>query len=59
MPPLPAAALRAVQIGRPRWGKMGYRVEDVDAFLARAADALAAPATGRAPGLTAAEALGG
>jgi DivIVA domain-containing protein len=43
------AALRAVLVQRPGWGRRGYRTTEVDAFLARAADALDAVAAGRAP----------
>jgi DivIVA domain-containing protein len=53
MPPVTGAALRAVQLSRPGWGRRGYDVEQVDAFLARAADALDALADGRTPGVTA------
>ena len=44
-----AAELRAVTIGRPPIGRRGYRPEEVDAFLARAAEALEARAAGRVP----------
>ena len=47
--------LRAVQLGRPGWGRRGYRPTDVDDFLARAADALDAAAAGRTPDVTADE----
>jgi DivIVA domain-containing protein len=40
MPPLTGSGLRAVQLRRPGWGRRGSDVEQVDAFLARAADAL-------------------
>jgi DivIVA domain-containing protein len=53
MPPVTGAAVRAVQLGRPGWGRKGYDVEQVDAFLSRAADALDALADGRVPDLTA------
>ena len=55
MPPITAAALRAVQLGRPPWGKRGYDPGSVDAFLTQAADALEALAAGRRPALTADE----
>ena len=51
--PITGAALRAVQLQRPGWGRRGYRTTDVDAFLARAADALDAVAAGRTPELAA------
>jgi DivIVA domain-containing protein len=47
------AALRAAQPGRPGWGKRGYDVHQVDAFLGRAADALDSLVAGGLPGLTA------
>jgi DivIVA domain-containing protein len=47
MPPLTATDLRAAQLGRPGWGRRGYDPDQVDAFLARAADALDALADGR------------
>ncbi|WP_051515441.1 DivIVA domain-containing protein [Candidatus Blastococcus massiliensis] len=50
---LTGAAVRAARPGRPGWGKKGYEPTEVDAFLARAADALDALAGGRAPGMTA------
>lgn len=53
--PITADELRAVELGRPAWGKRGYSVEDVDTFLARAADALTALTLRRAPQLTADE----
>jgi DivIVA domain-containing protein len=53
MPPITGATLRAVQLGRPGWGRKGYDIEQVDAFLSRAADALDALAGGRIPGVTA------
>jgi DivIVA domain-containing protein len=53
--PMTGAALRAVQLGRPGWGRRGYDIEQVDAFLSRVADALDALAGGRAPGVTPAE----
>ena len=46
-----AAELRATTIGRPPLGKRGYRPEDVDDFLARAAEALEARAAGRVPAM--------
>ena len=52
MPPITGRALRAARIGTPGWGKRGYDRAEVDAFLARAADALDALAAGRAPGVT-------
>ncbi len=42
MPGITAAEVRAVQLRRPPWGKRGYVPAEVDAFLARAADALEA-----------------
>ena len=50
--PITADELRAVQLGRPGWGRKGYRSADVDDFLARAADALTALALRRPPSLT-------
>ncbi|MDT0276239.1 DivIVA domain-containing protein [Blastococcus goldschmidtiae] len=50
-----ADELRAVQLGRPGWGRKGYSIVEVDAFLARALDALTALALRRAPQLTADE----
>ena len=50
-----SAELRAVTIGRPGWGRKGYRPEEVDAFLARAAEALHALTADRTPSLTADE----
>jgi len=47
------ADLRGVQLQRPGWGRRGYRTTEVDAFLARAADALDAVAAGRTPELAA------
>ena len=55
MPPVTGAAVRALQLGRPGWGRRGYDPEQVDAFLARAADALDSLADGRVPGVTADE----
>ena len=55
MAPVTGAALRAAQLRRPGWGRKGYDVEQVDAFLARAADALDALSDGRTPGLSADE----
>ena len=49
------AALRAAELGRPGWGRKGYDIEQVDAFLTRAADALDAVADGRTPGVSADE----
>ena len=45
--------VRAVQLGRPPWGRRGYAPAEVDALLARAADALEALAAGRTPAMTA------
>ena len=53
MPRITAADVRAVTIGRPPLGRRGYDPAEVDEFLARAAGALDAVATGRPPGLTA------
>ena len=50
---LTGAALRDVRLGRPGWGRKGYDIAAVDAFLARAAEALDALAAGRRPGMTA------
>ena len=50
---LTGAELRATTIGRPPLGRRGYRPEEVDDFLARAADALDARAAGRVPALSA------
>ena len=44
-----------MQPGRPPLGKRGYSTDEVDTFLARAVDALAALALRRAPHLTADE----
>ena len=44
--------LRAVVLRRPGMGRRGYAPEEVDAFLARAAEALDARDAGRPPGLT-------
>ncbi|MGZ4537611.1 MAG: DivIVA domain-containing protein [Blastococcus sp.] len=55
MPQVTGAALRATRLGRPGWGRRGYDPAQVDAFLARAADALEAPADGRVAGVTADE----
>ena len=55
MAPLTGAALRAAQLRRPGWGRRGYEMEQVDAFRARAAEALDALADGRTPGLSADE----
>jgi DivIVA domain-containing protein len=52
---LTGAGLRAVQLQRPGWGRRGYRPDEVDEFLARAADALDALAAGRTPDITADE----
>jgi DivIVA domain-containing protein len=52
---LTGAELRATRIGRPPLGRRGYRPEEVDAFLARAAEALEARAAGREPSLSADE----
>ncbi|MGY1752552.1 DivIVA domain-containing protein [Blastococcus sp. SYSU D01042] len=49
---LTADELRAVELGRPPLGKRGYDPAEVDAFLARAADALTALALRRAPQVT-------
>ena len=51
--PVTGTELRATQLGRPGWGRKGYEPSEVDAFLARAAEALDALADGRDPGLTA------
>ena len=51
-PPLTGAALRTVVLGRPGWGRRGYEPAEVDAFLARVADALDALAGGRTPDVT-------
>jgi DivIVA domain-containing protein len=48
-----AAEVRAAELGRPVWGKKGYAPEEVDDFLARAADALDALAAERTPQMTA------
>jgi DivIVA domain-containing protein len=53
MPPVTGAALRAARLGRPGWGRRGYDIEQVDAFLSQAAAALDALADGRTPGVTA------
>ena len=53
--PVTGAALRSAQLGRPGWGRRGYDIEQVDSFLARAADALDALAGGYTPGVTADE----
>lgn len=50
-----ADELRAVQLGAAGWGKKGYRIEEVDDFLARVDEALTALALRRAPQLTADE----
>jgi DivIVA domain-containing protein len=50
-----AADLRSIELRRPGWGKKGYAPAEVDAFLARAADALDAVAAERTPELTAAQ----
>jgi DivIVA domain-containing protein len=55
MPAITADELRAVQLGRPGWGKKGYDTAEVDAFLARAVEALTALALRRVPQLTADE----
>ena len=55
MPPLTATDLRAAQLSRPGWGRRGYDPDQVDALLARAADALDALADGRVPGTSADE----
>ena len=52
---LTSTDLRAVTLGRPGWGRKGYRPEEVDAFLIRAAEALDALAMRRVPSLTADE----
>ena len=52
---LTADELRAVQLRRPGWGRKGYATEEVDAFLARAVDALAAADARRTPQLSAGE----
>jgi DivIVA domain-containing protein len=49
---LTAAQLRATELGRPPIGRRGYRPEEVDEFLARAAEALEARAAGRVPAMT-------
>ncbi|MQA32473.1 DivIVA domain-containing protein [Modestobacter roseus] len=46
------AELRAVELRRPGWGRKGYRTEEVDEFLTRAAEALDALGAGRRPGLS-------
>ncbi len=33
MPPVTGAALRAVRLPRPGWGRRGYDEDDVDALL--------------------------
>jgi DivIVA domain-containing protein len=53
MAAITGAALRTVVLGRPGWGRRGYSPAEVDGFLARAADALDALASGRAPDVTA------
>ncbi|MGY2129235.1 DivIVA domain-containing protein [Blastococcus sp. SYSU DS0617] len=50
-----ADELRAVQLGRPGWGRKGYSTVEVEAFLRRAVEALTALALRRAPQLTADE----
>ncbi|NEK84606.1 DivIVA domain-containing protein [Blastococcus saxobsidens] len=50
-----ADELRAAQLGRPPLGRRGYAPDEVDAFLARAAEALTALALRRPPQLTADE----
>jgi DivIVA domain-containing protein len=55
MPRITAAEVRAVQLRRPPWGKRGYAPAEVDAFLARVADALEALAAGRTAAVTADE----
>ncbi len=52
MPAVTGAALRATRLGRPGWGRRGYDIAQVDAFLARAADALDALAAGGVPDVT-------
>jgi DivIVA domain-containing protein len=53
MPAVTEASLRSVRLGRPGWGRRGYSPAEVDAFLARVADALDALAAGRTPDVTA------
>jgi DivIVA domain-containing protein len=53
MPGISAAEVRAVQLRRPGWGKRGYAPAEVDALIARAADALEALAAGRTATMTA------
>ena len=50
--------VRAVRLRRPGWGRRGYAPAEVDAFLARTADALEALAAGRTATLTADEVHG-
>jgi DivIVA domain-containing protein len=47
MPRVTAAEVRAVRLRLPPWGRRGYAPAEVDAFLVRAAEALAAGRTGR------------
>lgn len=47
-----ADELRAVHLGRPPWRRRGYARDEVDGFLARAAEALTALAFRRRPRLT-------
>ena len=53
MPGITGAEVRAVELRRPGWGKRGYAPAEVDALLARAAEALEALAAGRTPTMTA------
>ena len=41
------AEVRSIELRRPGWGRRGYAPSEVDAFLARAADALDASAAGQ------------
>ena len=50
---LTGSAVREIRLGRAAWGKKGYRIEEVDDFLARAAEALDARRGGRRVQLTA------
>jgi DivIVA domain-containing protein len=51
MAAITGAELRAVTLGRPPIGRRGHRPEEVDDFLARAAEALDARAAGRVPAM--------
>ena len=44
-----------MELRRPGWGRKGYRTDEVDAFLARAAESLTALALRQAPRLPADE----